>query len=85
MRIAIAGPNLRDQSEGTFHVHAADCADLLRGVRREPEYANAHIMDAETDVDVCDAMYPPADFECESGEYLYDFKFFPCCSDLPTR
>ncbi len=30
MRVTVHGPNLRDQSKGQFHVHAADCADNRR-------------------------------------------------------
>lgn len=81
MRIAVAGPNLRDQSKGTFHVHAADCADLRR-TSDEPEYANADVFEAESLVEVCDRFYPPAEFECESGDYVDDFHVFPCCKEL---
>ena len=28
MDVVICGPNLRDQSKGQFHVHAAGCGDL---------------------------------------------------------
>jgi hypothetical protein len=28
MKVTICGPNLRDQSKGSFHVHAAGCKDL---------------------------------------------------------
>lgn len=83
MRVTICGPNLNDQSKGTFHVHAEGCADLKRGVRREPEYAYGWTIDAETQITVCDDVYPPSDFECESGEYVSEFHFFPCCADLP--
>jgi len=82
MRVMIAGPNLRDQSKGTFHVHAVGCADIRRMMAREPEYANGWEIDANTVIDICDAVYPPGEFECESGEYLYDFHFFPCCKGL---
>ena len=82
MQVAIAGPNLNDQSKGTFHVHAAGCADLKRGARREPEYGNAWVIEAASQTEVCDAVYPADQFECESGEYVYDFNFFPCCDQL---
>lgn len=82
MQVTICGPNLRDQSMGEFHVHAAGCADLLRGARREPEYVDGWTMDADTCVAVCDAVYPPEDFGCESGAYVGSFHFFPCCGEL---
>jgi hypothetical protein len=27
MKVRVWGPNLRDQSKGSFHVHSADCRD----------------------------------------------------------
>lgn len=84
MRVTICGPNLNDQSKGTFHVHAEGCADLRRNARREPEYRNGWSLDAADRVEVCDAVYDPDDFQCESGENLFDFHFFPCCDALPA-
>jgi hypothetical protein len=80
--VTICGPNLNDQSKGQFHVHAADCADLVRGARREPAYREGWTIEAATATEVCDEVYPPEDFECESGEYLSDLHFFPCTSAL---
>jgi hypothetical protein len=83
VEVTVCGPNLRDQSKGSFHVHAAGCADLARGARREPEYAHGWTLKVASRTAVCDAVYPPEDFACESGEYLSDLHFFPCCADLP--
>ena len=85
MRVTVCGPNLRDQSKGEFHVHAEGCADLVRGANREPEYRTGWPMDATSRVDVCDAVYPPEDFDCESGEFVGSFHFFPCCEELPAE
>ncbi len=85
MYVTICGPNLRDQSQGSFHVHAVGCADLLRRARHEPEYYNNWTIDAQSAIEVCDAIYPPGDFGCEPGEYLSDIHFFPCCDKLLTR
>lgn len=77
--VTIIGPNLRDQSKGTFHVHAAGCADLKRLAHREPEAAEYPLtFEAESLTEVCDEVYPPEDFEYESGEYLFDFYIAPC-------
>lgn len=84
-KLFIAGPNLRDQTKGTFHVHAAYCADIRRQLRSEPEYANGWTVEVKTQTEVCDDIYPPDDFECESGQYLYDIHFFPCCETIPVR
>jgi hypothetical protein len=85
MRVTICGPNLRDQSKGTFHVHAAGCADLIKHARREPEYSNGWTIEAFSRAHVCDEVYPPGDFECEPGEYVHDFHFFPCVKGLNYR
>lgn len=92
MRVAIAGPNLRDQSKGTFHVHSADCADLKR-TNKEPEYADAWVIDASGYRDVTFAVY--ADHIAENfwetedidkltddeiSSYINDFYYFPCCA-----
>jgi hypothetical protein len=76
-RIVVVGPNLRDQSKGTFHVHAEGCADLRRSpnLRHEDQ---SFVIDCDTLTQMCDAVYPPEDFGCESGEYLYDFHVAPC-------
>jgi hypothetical protein len=34
MKLTIHGPNLYDQSKGSFHVHTAECRDNAREVRR---------------------------------------------------
>ena len=92
MQVTICGPNLNDQSHGSFHVHAAGCADLIRGARREPEYRNGWTVEAETIEDVAEAVY--SDHMAEHGEddpyskpdaYVSDFHFFPCCAGLAQR
>lgn len=93
MRVTICGPNLRDQSKGTFHVHAAGCADLVRGANREPEYRNGWSIDADHRVAVAFEVYSDmidehagdgTQWEKAEG-YLDDFHFFPCCAELPER
>lgn len=78
-RVTIVGPNLPRSlaDQGTFHVHAAGCADLNRGAIREAAM-DAWTIEATSKTEVCDATYDPSDFQCESGEYLYDFHFAPC-------
>ena len=86
MRVTICGPNLRDQSKGQFHVHAADCADLVKGARREPEYANGWTVDGmlsranlvrEIYQDMMDESDDPDDWEAYD-----DLHVFPCCGSL---
>lgn len=76
--VTICGPNLRDQSKGTYHVHAAGCADLKKHARREPAYRDGWTIEAASLAEVSDAVYPPEDFGSEPGEYAFDFHVFPC-------
>lgn len=85
MRVTICGPNLRDQSKGQFHVHAAGCADLVKHAKREPEYDNGWTVEADTQRDVVFEVYadqmdenPVAPYEA----FASDLYFFPCV-DLP--
>ena len=85
MRVTICGPNLRDQSKGTFHVHAEGCADLKRHAHREPEYRDGWTINAESREAVADEVY--ADIidenpDSTAADYVSDFHFFPCCNDL---
>jgi len=80
MRVSVFGPNLRVPGP-TFHVHAEGCADTRKSVYRGHRPAT---WDAASATEVCDEMYPPEDFDCKSGEYLDDFRFFPCCDALPN-
>lgn len=86
MKVTVCGPNLRDQSKGTFHVHAAGCADLKRGARKDIAYRDGWTIDAETRVDVAEDVYDNGIMqEDETGaDYLFDFYFFPCCAALPV-
>lgn len=80
MNLSVFGPNLRQTgSSETFHVHARDCADCKKAVYQdEPPMSFA----ADSQAQVCDSVYGPEEFDCQSGEYLYDFKFFPCTKGL---
>jgi hypothetical protein len=88
-KVHIVGPNLVDQSKGSFHVHAVGCGDMKRMAKRDPEFAleleqEASASEYCTLTEICDAVYDPDDFECESGEYLNDFHFAPCVK-LPVK
>jgi hypothetical protein len=79
--LVIVGPNLtriESPTGATFIVHAAGCADL-----RRLRYCDGFNLEADTQIEVCDVTYPPEDFECESGQYLGEFHFAPCCK-LPV-
>lgn len=84
--ITICGPNLRDQSKGDFHAHAAGCGDLTRGAAREPEYRNGWTIEAASRREVTEHIYPTDEFEYEyadDGEtYESNIHFFPCTAGL---
>jgi hypothetical protein len=92
MLITVCGPNLRDQSKGQFHVHAADCADLVKHARREPEYRHGWTVDVpsvmeavvELYADMLDERYPEDEWGDHWQEYN-DLYFFPCCKSLPEE
>lgn len=76
-RVTIVGPNLSDQSKGEFHVHAEGCADLTRSTNLRNE-DHSFIMEADSRIQVCDAIYDPDEFDCNSGEFVDEFHFAPC-------
>lgn len=88
MKVTIIGPNLRDQSKGDMHVHAAGCADIARMVGREPEYANGWEIEAESVKDVVTAVYDPSEFQYDADDpddldpYITSIRFFPCTESL---
>lgn len=85
MHVTICGPNLRDQSKGEMHVHAAGCADLVRGAAREPEYRSGWTMEAATQLEISHEIYPPEDFDLDPELVEGSIYFFPCCATLPIR
>ena len=86
MQVVIIGPNLQDQSKGSFHVHAKGCADIRRDPKRYGyRLVGPHMrVDAESCADVAEYVYE--DMIAESGSdadaYLDDFHFAPCVDAL---
>ena len=82
MLVKIQGPNLRDQSKGQFHVHAADCSD--NGKYEENGWIKPVSMDSRL---ACESyIYDFAPDETpgyELGDYQFDFHFAPCVKGLP--
>lgn len=84
IKVAVCGPNLRDQSRGQFHIHAVGCADLNR-TRREPEYEHAWTVEVNTRKDIVLAIYEPEDFEYDADSEWQNFDdmfVFPCVKGL---
>jgi hypothetical protein len=96
MYLKIFGPNLSDQSKGTFHVHKADCEhNKFYGPGRK--YGGQFPM-AEPTVDLDNAyavveycysdqiderMHDETTREDEIEDLLSDFWFAPCTDELP--
>ena len=90
MKLTIHGPNLNDQSNGSFHVHTSRCRDNKREVANNgSEQPTTH--DFDTVEDVVDYIYPPEQFERDPSDpqdvaqYTADFHFAPCVKNLPHR
>jgi hypothetical protein len=88
MNVCIIGPNLIDQSKGSFHVHRDGCADI----RRNPIYRGEDtdwIVDVDSVQEAVEAVYMDIIEEHEEGDgwdtweaYESDLHFCPCCKGL---
>jgi hypothetical protein len=86
MRLDVYGPNLHAGTTPhgeTFAVHAAGCAHGKRGDLRTAPADRDH--EFASRAALCDTIYPPSDFDCESGEYVSEFYIAPCARSLPYR
>jgi hypothetical protein len=94
MKVAIIGPNLYDQTKGSFHVHTASCRDGKNG--RKYPLAYRHEDEVVSRFDVADSVYSdhagdygyrPGDVEYDDyiADTVSDFYFHGCVSDLPAR
>lgn len=85
MLLDIFGPNLPHSATKhgqTFVVHAAGCA---HGNRNPLRSAVKCTEDHASLTALSDEIYPPDDFECESGAYTAEFYVAPCAEHLPYR
>lgn len=87
MKVAICGPNLIDQSRGSFHVHAAGCKDLEKQMYLDGLWGtdDPWEMEVESRLEVAAEVYVDiiAESDAETAEtLLYDFHFAPCCKGL---
>lgn len=85
MKVCIIGPNLLDQSQGSFHVHKYGCADTAKSqyrfhrddANRSYDYATQTelILDTYSDI-IAEGNY--GDDENAAAQLADEFKFFPC-------
>lgn len=94
MQLTIVGPNLIDQSKGTFHVHTKGCADLRKGQYRMLSRDAFSNEEHESVQSVVESFYGPdagSFYEESFGDdipedawkhYEGDFWFAPCTEEL---
>ena len=87
MIVNIFGPNLRDESRGTFHVHRAGCQDAKHygPGRKFGGEDEGWTVDVDSRVDVVECVYDNQLDEhpdVEAADWLSDFYFAPCVKDL---
>lgn len=96
MDLTIVGPNLIDQSKGTFHVHKAHCADLNKRIYAANRRYEMHNETHDTVRSLVESYYGPSagSFYEEAGyddpetaweHYVGEFWLAPCCAKLPTE
>lgn len=86
MKIEIVGPNLVDQSKGSFHVHAAGCADLNKRQYHSNRNIEQYlwIIEAESQQEIVEEVYSDFLPTNDDGEpttwldYADDVYIFPC-------
>jgi len=83
-KLTVIGPNLRDQSKGTFHVHDANCADIHRRYSAS-ETSDSYTADLATEREVIELIYEDIIAENEGDEvfgtwegYRSEFHILPC-------
>jgi len=74
-RVIVLGPNLIDQSKGSFHVHAAGCRDINSYYGRQFDADKANPLDVNSVEEIAEYVY---DYEDNPREYANDFYVFPC-------
>lgn len=90
-KLAVIGPNLRDQSKGGIHVHAFGCKDTKKAEYHHVAHDVLNAVEINSYAELADYVYPHSDFgwnyedDFEVSEWLGDVYEFPCVPDLPMR
>jgi hypothetical protein len=87
MQVTIIGPNLQDQSKGTFHVHKAGCKDLSKPAYRLNKVYGlmGDTVEVSTKREAAEYVYPVDEFEYWAEDpdgYINDLWFAPCTRGL---
>jgi len=81
--IVILGPNLADQSKGSFHVHSAGCADIKRNrlyKSREFDSDKRNVQDFDSEKQVAEYVYADMLDENDMATLLSNIYFHACVS-----
>lgn len=83
--VAIFGPNLRDQSKGEFHIHAADCHDCGNyGPNKKFGGDESMVLDTISRAEVVHFIYADQLAEGASTKLCAKQVYFaPCLKELP--
>ena len=77
--VVIVGPNLQDQSKGSFHVHSEGCRDLHKAVYRFEEID--WVTEVSSVQEIVEAIYGDIIDENEDTtweDYRSDIHILPC-------
>lgn len=90
MQVHIIGPNLADQSNGDFHVHAKGCADVKRSaLYRSPEFKSDRdsTVDVESVRDIVEYVYADqiGEGSMSWGDGVSSLYVLPCVGELPSE
>lgn len=86
MKVIVHGPNLRDESEGTYRVHAETSKDNAREVKMNGSLHPTDPIEVQSRVELLDHVYPADEYDREPGQekqYLAEIHFGDSCADLP--
>jgi hypothetical protein len=86
MKVTVIGPNLPDQTKGSFHVHKAGCRDAVRLIREMKGYV--HDVDVESRQGIVLWVYSDhmGDNEADDSEWRgWDDFYLAPCVDLPDE
>lgn len=89
MQVHVIGPNLPDQSKGSFHVHAKGCADVRRNQDYSApdfEFDRRHTYDVNSHLELSREVFADqiAEESMTEADGLHDMHFFPCVDSLPV-
>jgi hypothetical protein len=82
MLVAIIGPNLPDQSNGDFHVHAASCSDVHKYHKLLVDIVEINSLQDIVENVYCDII---ADNDGNWQDYVNDFHFLPCFDKMEIK